>query len=188
MLEKKLLTLACAAGILACGACFLPPLPEHHPPPPPPPLQIELQDIHDIRVHVTSVAEAHHLDPQELAEAVAKAINVQSWRTRLNAHADKETGDGDAVLEIAIVDEIATPGAAATNGAPGNDWLFHVKTSSTLTRKDGSVLWSETDDGLRFSRRLSPQDAADVWHDPAVAHPLILAIGNRLVYRMVYVR
>jgi len=35
MVEKKLLTLAGVVGILACGACFLPPLPQHEPPPPP---------------------------------------------------------------------------------------------------------------------------------------------------------
>lgn len=32
--RKKLLPLAGVAGILACGACFLPPLPEHKPAPP----------------------------------------------------------------------------------------------------------------------------------------------------------
>lgn len=47
MLEKKLLTLASAAAIVACGACFLPPLPQH--PPLPPPVRSALQSIHRVR-------------------------------------------------------------------------------------------------------------------------------------------
>ena len=187
MLEKKLVTLMCAVGILACGGCFLPPLPEHRPPPPPQPLEIDLQGVHDIRVHVTNVSESHHLDPSELAEAVANRINEQAWRTRVNARIDKEPGYGDAVLEIAIVSENATPGTAAGNDGPGKVWFFQVKTTSTLAKLNGAVLWTESDGGPGFSRKLASQDAADVWTDPAVSHPLILAVGNRLVYRMVYV-
>src|ERR1035438_9069294 len=97
MLEKKLLTLACAAGILACGACFLPPLPEHHRPPPLP-ARLALAGIQSIRVSVTNTSESHHLDPSDLALAVTKSINELTNETGVSAYDQRYAGD--AVLEI----------------------------------------------------------------------------------------
>jgi hypothetical protein len=185
MLEKKLVTLLCAAGILACGACFLPPLPQRPPPPPPP--HLDLQGIQSIRVEVTNNSESHHLDPSDLAQAVANSINWQGKETRVDVHVQKEACDDDAVLAIVIVNESAALGATAAKGDPNKEWLFEVKISATLTRKDGQVVWSETDSGPRFSRKLAQTDPAEVWNDPIVRNSLTLALGNRLVYRMLYV-
>ena len=52
MFEKKMLTLCCAIGILAFGACFLPPLPQRQPPPPP--IRSGLRGLSNVEVAVAN--------------------------------------------------------------------------------------------------------------------------------------
>jgi hypothetical protein len=106
MLEKKLLTLASAAAIPACGACFLPPPPQH--PPLPPPVRSALQSIHRIRVTAKNDSATHHLDPGDLAGQVASAINQQSRKSGARAIVDNAGGDADAVLEIIVENETSS--------------------------------------------------------------------------------
>jgi hypothetical protein len=184
MLEKKLVTLACAVGILSCGACFLPPLPQR-PPPPPPLQQLDLQGIQSIRVEVTNDSESHHLDPSELAQAVANSINWRNRETGVNAHVQKEAGDGDAILAVAIVNENATSGQPAAANRD-EEWFFQITATAVLTKHDGQVVWSETNGVLQFSRKFTQKDPAELWNDPIVRNWLALAVGNRVTYRMLY--
>jgi len=182
MLEKKLVTLVCAAGILACGACFLPPLPQHRPQPPQ--VQLDLQGVQSIRVEVTNNSASHHLDSSELAQAIANSINWRTKETGVNAHVQKEAGD--AVLAIAVLSEMATPGPILANGGTVR-WTFDVKTSASLTKLNGQTIWHSSEAYSRFSRRFAATDQADVWKDPMLQSWLATSLSQRLVYRMFYV-
>ncbi len=181
MLEKKLVTLASAAGILACGACFLPPLPQHRPPPP---VRIGIEGIQSIRVEVINASTTHRLDPAGLAQQVASTINEHPWNTKINAHVGKEDGEGDAVLEISVLSETID---AETPAKPGNV-RFVIKDSATLTRQDGALVWRETEAGSSIARNVAEGDPADAWKNPALVDGVDKALSNRLVFRMFYGR
>jgi hypothetical protein len=179
MFEKKLLTLAAMVGILACGACFLPPLSQNEPLPPP--IPNGLDGVQSIRVEVANASPSHHLDSADLALKIAETINQQSWKTRVNAHVRKEAGDGDAVLAVTVLSE--TVGSAK----PGRV-TFLLKDSATLTRLDGTLVWRETEVGNWITRNFADENAADVWKAPDLVDWVSKALSDRLVFRMLYGR
>ena len=180
MIEKKLLTLAGAAGILLCGACFLPPLPQH--PPLPPPVRRGLEGVREIRVEVANVSKSFHLGVSALAVEVADIVSAQS-HGKIKAHTSKEAGDGDAVLRIEISSEKATrvpgPGESET-------WYFEIDASATLTRSDGNVIWTATDQRIFLSEGFPRPAPADAWDDREAINRLQAVIGSRLVFPMLY--
>jgi hypothetical protein len=180
MMGRKVLTLACAAGILACGACFLPPLPA--PKPAPPPLVLNLQSIHTIRLEMVNEPGADHLDVAGLATQVANLISDQSLH-RVKAYVSKQDGDGDAVLRILITNENAT--LDATPGSP-DQWDFEIGTSATLTRADGTNIWTEKDGEISFLRSFTQPHPADLWSDPEVHERVRNRLSNKIVYPMLY--
>jgi len=182
MVKKKLLTLAGAVGILACGACFRPPLPQHAPRRPP--VRIGLEGIRSIRVEVANASPWHHLDPAALAQRIADTINEQSWRMnmKVNAHVGKKAGDGDAVLEITVLSETVEAATPAKIGSR----TFLIKDSATLTRLDGALVWRETEAGSSIARSVAEGDAADPWKEPGLVDGVDKTLSNRLVFRMLY--
>jgi|ERR1035438_1476691 hypothetical protein len=178
MVEKKLITLACAIGILACGACFLPPLPEHRPPPPPPlPQRLALAGIQSIRVSVTNTSELHRLNPSDLARAVTKSINEQVNETGVSAYDQRYAGD--AVLEIQVLSESSKPFPSGQKGM-----VFEVTISATLTRKGGDVMWRETSVAYPIACFFAQADSSDVRNEPSVRNWVMSTLSNRLVNRM----
>jgi len=176
MVEKKLLTLACAAGILACGACYLPPEP-YRPPPP----RIELQGIQSIRVAAANVSELHHIDPSSLAQAVANSVELRARETGVNATAQGSAGPADAVLAITVLSE-----SAILSLSSNKRLSLLINISATLTRQDGVVIWRETDIPYQFSYNLRSDDSEDVWQSAFLRTWVTNMLGNRLVYRMFY--
>ncbi len=182
MVERKLLTLAGVVGILACGACFLPPLAQHAPPPPPPPpVRIELVGIQSIRVEVANASPSHHLDPAVLAQKIAETINLQSWRTKIHAYVGKEAGNGDAVLEVTVLSETVE----AATPAKIKSITFLINDSATLTRANGALVWQETEAGSSVFRNLVEGDPADAWKLPGLVDGVDRALSHRLVFRMI---
>ncbi len=183
MLEKKLITLGCAVGILACGACFLPPLPQHEPMPPP--VRLDLQGIRRIRVEVTNESQSHDLDPNALANWIEIRIDSQARRAGVKTFSQRDHAsvDADAVLKVAVLDESALPVRMRSNGSD-EDWNFQVNISGVLTKKNGQVVWRETDGNYQFSHELTSLAAADILSQPDVRNWLTLAVGRRLVARM----
>ena len=180
MVKKKLVTLACAIGILACGACFLPPLPEHQPPPP----RIELLGVQDIRVAAANVSELHHIDPSALAKAVANSIELRARETGVNASAQEGAGAaGDAVLAITVLDESATPSPSSNKRLS-----LLINVSATLTRQDGAVIWRETDAAYPFSYNLTSDHSEDAWQNAFLRTWLTNMLGTGLVHRMFHER
>jgi hypothetical protein len=181
MLEKKVLTLAGALGILACGACFLPPLPEHRSPLP------QLQGVRRIRVAVAGSSASQHIDPPALAQAVAFRINLETSGTGAKAYAGDQAEGRDGILSIAVLKASATPGSASVaNGLVM--WSFDVTVTATFTDSGGRVVWQETDGDYCLSRALPPIDPAEMWNDPIDRNWLARAVGNRLVERMLHRR
>jgi hypothetical protein len=178
MFEKKLVTLACAVGILACGACFLPPLPQHAPPPPP--VQLDLHGIQRIRVQVIDNSEPHRLAASDVANWVALRVTSQAKRANVTAFSQKEPANEDAVLQVTLLSETAAPQPNETGAA----WDFHVNVSAVLTKAGGQVVWQESDGVYEFHRASRPESVEELWKDPAIQNWLTLAVGDRLAYRM----
>jgi hypothetical protein len=183
MLEKKLLTLLCALGILACGACFLPPSQG----PPPPPLYSGLRGVHTIRVEVANVSESHHVDAAEMAREVAQAINGQQWKSAVSAFVDEKKGDADAVLKITIDGETVEQKSPDKSGS-SSCCLFHINDSATLVKRTGEVIWHETGVGNPILAHVPESGADDLWVDPALMKHVVSVLGNRVTRRMFYLR
>jgi hypothetical protein len=182
MIEKKLLTLAGVVGILACGACFLPDLPQRQPPPPP--LSGVLDGIHDIRVEVKNASSSQHLDSADLARKIAESINEQSWRLKINAHDGKQAGGEDAVLAITVWREIVEPATPAKTGRI----RFLVMDSAALTKRDGELVWRETYVENSIGRYFAREDSNDAWKDPQLVDGISKVMSIWLVNRMTNAR
>jgi hypothetical protein len=133
MVKKKLLTLAGVVGILACGACFLPPLPQKKAPLPP-----ALSSVHEIAVQVEDGAAGNLFDPVIMSKATADVFN-QFWMDyQVRAEAYNTGGHGDAVLIITVLNK-------TTSCVPKGDGEYcsiELIASYTLTAVDGRVLLS----------------------------------------------
>jgi hypothetical protein len=181
MVKKKLLTLAGVVGILACGACFLPELPQHTTPPPPP-VHIWLDGVQSIRVEVANASPSHHLDSAALARKIADAINEQSWKTKVNAHVGKQAEGEDAVLAITVLSETAVP-------AKSGRLTFLIKDSATLTRLDGALVWRETEAENWLMQSADNEGYAEAtWKFPGFLNQVDNQLSARVVYRLLYGR
>jgi hypothetical protein len=181
MLEKKLVTLVSVAGILACGACFLPPLPEHVPPPPP--VQLEMQGIHRIHVVAENASPTHHLDADKLASWIAVRTQTQGRGEKLTAFSGPGAPDQDGELKVEVLSESATPGTAvAKNGMV--EWRFALSVTAELRSSTGVTIWRESDGHYEFRHYEKPGDEAAAWADNGFSDWLTVAVGNRVAYRM----
>jgi hypothetical protein len=174
MLVKKLITLAGALGILACGACFLP-LQERQPSPPP--LRQEMHGIKLIGVIATNQTESHHLRSDLVADAAAARINEKMRFTGIRANAGPVTVPPDAILKIDILSEKATPHARKNVGSNMN-WVFETTISAALTNHDGQVVWQETNK-LHDVWLVGPEDEAEAWrHLSQRQSSVVYLLGN----------
>jgi hypothetical protein len=176
--EKMLITLACAAGILACGACtFKIPAPPLAP-------AINYSGIHSIGVDVSNLSASRHIDPSALARHIVASINENAKDTKVTAQAKEKTGIEDAVLKIVILDESATPVPQRTI-TRGQIWTIHVGLSATLKEKDGQVLWQEKEGNYRiqgFSKKPGEVDTPSVWKNFDAPQQL----GSEMIRRMLF--
>ena len=181
-LQKKLLTFACAIGILACGACFAPVY--RAPTPPRLQLHIDLRGIRMIDVAVTDASDAHHIAAAVLAEEVVKVVNAYARETRVRANIPADGIKKDAELQITILGQhaIQLPQTATINQ---NHWTSQMRVSATLTRRDGQLLWHESDCKLVIAVNEAAEDEASFWEklpQTWTAHRL----AARFVHRMFY--
>jgi hypothetical protein len=165
MLEKKVLTLAGALGILACGACFLPPLPYHQPAPTP--RHVDFTGIHLIRVKVSDVEGKNQVNPADLAQAVAVKINMLGQAAGLSAQAGDLKEGPDATLEISIGNEYVISDSSASEGRLGN-WTVTVWTSAVLMKPHGEVMWRDPEVLNKYKANLIASGPEAVWKDPLV--------------------
>ncbi len=171
MLKQKLIALAGAVGILACGACFGPG--EYHPPPPPP---IVKERIRTLRVIVTDDSAERHVDASALEALVVRQMNALAGADGLTAYShDQEMARVDAVLRIRLTAGNARMRRPAAEGMSA-EWVVHLGVAEGLTRADGSQVWQQAVPDIPMDARLSAERQEDVWKDHGVL--------GRLAYRL----
>ncbi len=158
MLKKKLLTIAGVLGILACGACFLPPIHTRPPAPLPPPIRLP-EDIHTVRVVVSDNSIPAQIDTQAIANSVAEYINLIDGGQGASAHAGGEPGDSE--LEIAIANEDASLEKVFPDGT--ESWTFHFIFAVVLVRSNGKIVSQKPNVPVEFQLMLPPKHPADIW-------------------------
>lgn len=179
MLEKKLLTLGCVAGILLCGACFLPPPRQTLPP-----LAVDLSGSSRILVRVTNISETRHVDPVVLGRLIAREIDDERPAGAPRAFVGDESQHDDTVLQISIAKESA--GSEASAGATTGQMSTFVQLAinASLTKPDGVVVWHEVNQQYRSNGR--GQWAADPWSSPAFTNWLRYYVAVRLVSHFLF--
>jgi hypothetical protein len=185
MLVKKLITLAGALGILACGACFLPALLDRQPPPP---LIPAMQSIKTIAVVATNSSSTHYIDTDRLETAIAKEINRRHGDTKIRAQVGAATGPADATLSVNIREESAT-------AIPGKSlgtmlWNFEPRVSATLTRADGQILWEEKEQVEKITQSIkATDDETEAWRQFSKSEwALFLILGQDHLDQIFYGR
>ncbi|MGD0911201.1 MAG: hypothetical protein ABR928_04855 [Terracidiphilus sp.] len=161
MLKKKLLTIAGVLGILACGACFLPPI--HTGPPAPPPLPFpELKDIHTVRVFVTDNSVPAHIDTAAIATVVANSVNFFRGGAGITAYVGGDPADAD--LTVVISNEKAT--LKRVEPSEGETWFFDIGFSESIKNASGEILKQRSNLHVRCFSRLPAKHPDDVWSVP----------------------
>ncbi len=184
MPRKKLLTIACVVGILACGACFLPPI-KTTPTYPPAPLRDELRGIRAIRVVVDDASQLHLVDPRQLEGRIDADIDSRQDQTHISAVFRAAPRPKDAVLRITLLDESATPQPPASNqSAPL--WQLRLTVDAKLTGPDGKVLWQQQKVTYSHNESIQTNDPVEAWKDPEASHWLSAECGNQLLGAMFY--
>lgn len=179
MLEKKLLTAACALGILMCGDCFLPPV-HRTPPPPPPPMRARA--IHSICVKVENRSATRHVDPDLFLGWTIEFINGYYGTGWPRAQRDNCSSSADATLQIAVSNETSTA-EEADSASQRAGYRYSVQVDAVLTARDGRELWKEVNPTYQ-STRLPAPGSADPWRSFAVENWLRFGVCHSLVPRV----
>jgi len=178
MLAKKLLALACAGGILAIGACFLPPVRPQQPPPP----QIDFHGIRRLWVTASSQSETHHIDPSTLAAAVAYQFNLQVDNRVITASPSYGSSH-DGTLQIDILNESAAAQAIAASSGK-TQWTLDVTLNATLTNSAGAILWHTTNFEIRSPGPIAGPNSGAVWESSPAPGQLRYWLSSALVNRL----
>jgi hypothetical protein len=178
MHRRKLLTVACALGVLACGACFLPPLRE-----PPPPLPPSLAAVRTIAVQIEDSSAHDLIHEAPMSAAVASNFNRLWAEFPVRALPYVEAGRYDAVLKVTIIQKTVSGGSTSH----GNQlWTFEILASLALTASDGRILQSETNQRSRFGFSSKIGLAPGTWNSAPIrnqaAYALAMTVGDRLLF------
>jgi hypothetical protein len=173
MLKMKLLTVAAVLAILACGACFIPPIMDRQPTAPPPPRPPKLTGISTVRVFVTDNSIPAHIDTAAAAAEVVQSIN-HGGSKGITAHAGGEPGDAD--LTIVINNDAATLFRVWTSDKT-ESWSFTFNISESLVRTNGRTLWRRAYFPVLVTRVLPPNHAEDVWKESDVMNDCVKSLA-----------
>ena len=168
--------LACAIAIVGIGACFLPP--EHMPPPPLPPYLVNVRSF-SIQVHDASGQDL--VDEGAMSQAVVSNFN-QLWKEyAVRAKPFQAFSGSDATLRIAL-DRKSASSSSTAHGK--QQWIFELRSSSTLTSADGRLLWHRQEQNSHFAIWLENGLPPDGWNSRIVrkqaAYSLAMAMGDIL--------
>jgi hypothetical protein len=184
MLRKKLLTIACVTGILACGACFLPPI-KTTPTYPPAPLRDELRGIKAIAIFVDDGSGSHFLAAGQVKGLLAANVDARQNQTHISCLFRATPRPKDAVLRITLLDESATLQAPASS-QPVPLWLLQLTVDAKLTGPNGQILWQQQKVTYSHNESIQTNDPAEAWKDPKVSYWLSREFSDQLLGAMFY--
>ena len=175
--KKKLLTLVGVVGILACGACYLPPLPQHKYPLPP-----ALSSVHKIAVQVEDGAAGNLFDPLIMSKATADNFNALWQEFPVRAETFNAGGPSDTTLRITVLRK--TVSCTPINGKPSCS--YEMIASFTLTTADGRILQSRSQAsskfGLWYQGNSLPKNLNANPFRQEAAYALAMTAGEMLFY------
>jgi hypothetical protein len=176
MLEKKLLTLGCAIEILACGACFLPPLPEPKPPLPP-----ALASVHIIAIDVEDGTASNFFDPRFMSNTTAGNFNRLWKEFPVRAKAFNAGGPSDATLKITVLRNKAS----CKPGDKGKQFCsFEMIASFAVTAAEGRILENKSEEISKFGLWLEGKPLPESWNSnpfrQEAAYALAMTAGDKL--------
>jgi len=160
MLDKKLLTVGSAIGILAMGACFLPPdrSPSH-------PLPPYLRSIHSIAILVEDATGESPMDSYTMSAATAGRFNRLGAEFPVHAAPQRVGTYSDVVLHIVVTQKslshVRTAGSREL-------WEFQISTDSTLISNNGQFLWNLPNGAVRVTRWFPADAGTPSWTDHGV--------------------
>lgn len=119
-------------AILACGACFLPPLPQPRPKAPP-----YLAGIRTIAIEVEDQSANEPFDSEPMSIAVAANFN-QLWKDyHIHAEAWRAGNTADAALHITVIRKSSRLDRVSDDRQL---WVFDLTASFAFTGSDGRLL------------------------------------------------
>ncbi|HTV16565.1 MAG TPA: hypothetical protein VMD92_15850 [Acidobacteriaceae bacterium] len=169
--RKKLLTASSVVGLLACGACFLPP---------PRPPRMHPLGSESVYVKVTDLSQPPLVDGDAFGRSVAQDINAKTHRP--TARCGGEVTSDDAVLQVFLIRETATAGPSS----PGAfEWTLTFTTYATLSAPSGASP-SQLPSHLHRWKGSLPESAPELaWRDPKVRYWLD-NVANEVSLSLVY--
>lgn len=184
MVRKQLLTVGCVLGILACGACFLPPI-KTTPTYPPAPLREELHGIKAIRVVVDDASATHFVDASQVAACVTQNLDGRAGRTHIRSDNRETPRAGNALLRITIKNVTTTENQYAQQGA-AKRWSLGVTIDATLSDADGKTLWEQKDQTYRDDDSFESDDPATIWKTSRALNWLSGRFSDQILGAMFY--
>jgi hypothetical protein len=178
--QKQTVTLAGAIGILACGACFVP---SHYTPPPPPPIVTE--GVKNVRIVVIDESEPKRINLPALEGVILAGFDRFPVHNKITAYPEEKAApEVDAILEIRILSLTTIPDPSPT-AATQQKWGFNIRTTATLSRRNGDVIWRGGSIGVPHFDSYA-RDEESMWKDPIIQSELVKSVGNRLYAQAVY--
>jgi hypothetical protein len=181
MLKRKLLTLACVAGVLICGACGMM---FREPAPPKPPMTLFV-GIHTVRVVVTNSSATRYLDSGLIQREIVSQLNLPTNQSHLRAVIE---GDADGTLSLDVVQEDAQEDGEDANQT-GDHWLFHAVAAVKLTNRTGQVLRAES----RWNawhpvvfNEFQQRNFTPGWSDPAIRTEFAVLLARQLAHQIAF--
>jgi hypothetical protein len=182
MQGKKYLTIACAAGILASGACLLPP--PRQTLPPPPLLRIDLRGVQSIRVAVTNNSETRHIDADELARWIVVEINTHKDSGTPKARLKGTERPNEAILRVTLLGETANGTSINVHGYAEHMWTVNI--DAVLTAGDGTVIWRQANRSYQSKGSFPVSASDDGWRNPSIRDRIGYDISQSLVKQMLF--
>lgn len=158
-MREKLITVACVVAIVAFGACGTDlNLPNPRVPLPPPPIVPGLSQVHSIAIQIQDASGGDSVDGDILSQAVVAKWNSVLKKKYVRFYTMQPLMD--ATLKIVLLRKtlFCQPSSSFKQKCG-----IQLITSSTLTRQDGKVLWTGSDEeskGEFWVGYIAPQD---VW-------------------------
>jgi len=167
---KQFLTLGCAVGIIAMGACFRNDTAYR---PPPPPLR-PMPNIKAIRIVVTNTSKTQHLGASDLALAIAAQLRSNTRFVPITIATPGELAQTDALLKVSIFNEYLA-------NVPPPEWGCEIEFDATLTTAEGLVIWNRPrGPETSYFRNREFKNEGELWQSSSTQGAILQRLPARL--------